>query len=155
MRWRLIISILFIGIVAFAIESCEENGCGKTLLSSYDSHESEKMTGDCMNCHSPNGGAGSCFRIGGTAYDSILSDSSVQNSIVKIYSQPNGAGELITTMQVDRSGNFYTTSPVSFGSGLYPAIISGTGHIRYMPQSTVTGACNSCHGVTYPKIWAD
>ena len=108
-----------------------------------------------MDCHSPNGGAPGCFRVGGTAFDSIAEDSAVQNAIVKLYTQPNGAGELIATMQVDQSGNFYTTSPVSFSNGLYAAIISGQGKVRYMPTPAITGSCNSCHGVINPKLWAD
>jgi len=108
-----------------------------------------------MDCHSPNGGASAgCFRVGGTAYDSIPGDSAVQNSVVKLYTQPNGGGELVVTLQVDQSGNFFTTSPVSFGNGLYPAIISKTG-TRYMPTPAVSGACSSCHGVINNKIWAD
>ena len=139
----------------FIIESCEQNGCGKTEISSYNSHESKKMTGDCMGCHSPNGGAGAgCFRVGGTAFDSIPGDSDVKNSVVKLYTQPNGAGELVATLQVDASGNFYTTSPVSFANGLYPAIISPAG-TRYMPSPAITGACNSCHGVANANLWAD
>lgn len=155
MKRNIIISLLFIGFMAFVIQSCEENGCGKSYVSSYGSHESSKMKGDCMGCHSPNGGAGAgCFRVGGTAFDSIPGDSSVRNSVVKLYTQPNGGGELVVTLQVDSSGNFYTTSPVSFANGLYPAIVSKKG-TRYMPSPAITGACNSCHGVINANLWAD
>jgi len=113
------------------------------------------MVGNCMDCHSPNGGASAgCFRIGGTAFDSIPADSAVKNALVKLYTQPNGGGDLVVTLQVDKSGNFYTTSPVSFANGLYPAIISSAG-TRYMPNAAVTGACNSCHGVANANLWAD
>jgi hypothetical protein len=156
MKRNLTIALILLAFSAFVIESCEENGCSKSEISTFDSHESGKMVGDCMGCHSPNGGSGAgCFRIGGTAFDSIVGDSSVNNAIVKLYTQPNGGGELVATLQVDRSGNFYSTAPISFGNGLYAAIVSGQGNIRYMPAATVTGACNSCHGVVNAKLWAD
>ncbi len=151
---------IFIGLIltvfsAFVIQSCEENGCSKGYDSNAEGDESKKMVGDCMNCHSPNGGAGGCFRVGGTAFDSISGSGATQGAVVKLYTQPNGAGDLIITLTVDRSGNFFTTTPVAFGNGLYPMIISGTGIKRYMPNPTTIGACNSCHGSINPKIWAD
>ncbi len=155
MKKRLLISLLLFMSFAFIVESCKENGCSRALVSTYQAHETDKMTGDCMGCHSPNGGGTGCFRVGGTAFDSIPADSAVKNAIVKLYTQPNGGGELVVTLQVDKSGNFYTTSPVSFANGLYPAIVSGQGNIRYMPNATITGACNSCHGVVNNTIWAD
>jgi hypothetical protein len=155
MKRNIVIGLVVCIFSVFIIQSCEEGGCSKSEISSYSSNESKKMTGDCMGCHSPNGGANAgCFRVGGTAYDSIAGDSAVQNAIVKLYTQPDGGGEVVATLQVDQSGNFYTTSPISFANGLYAAIISKTG-TRYMPNPTVTGACNSCHGVVNNKIWAD
>jgi len=154
MKRKIIIASVFSFCALLFIESCEDNGCSKTEVSSFNANESKKMTGNCMGCHSPNGGGSGCFRVGGTAFDSIPGDSAVQNAVVKLYTQPDGGGELVVTLQVDQSGNFYTTSPVSFGSGLYPAIISSAG-TRYMPNATVTGACNSCHGVANAKLWAD
>jgi hypothetical protein len=155
MKRNLFVLLGFIVFSICVIESCNENGCGKTYTSSYTSSESKKMTGNCMGCHSPNGGAGAgCFRVGGTAFDSIPGDSAVQNAIVKLYSQPDGGGELVATLQVDKSGNFYTTSPISFANGLYCAITSKTG-TRYMPAACVNGACNSCHGTLNAKLWAD
>ncbi|HTA27756.1 MAG TPA: hypothetical protein VK809_08205 [Bacteroidia bacterium] len=155
MKRNIVIGLVISVFSVFLIQSCEESGCGKTEISSYSSSESQKMTGDCMGCHSPNGGANEgCFRVGGTAFDSIPGDSAVQNSIVKLYTQPDGGGELVATLQVDKSGNFYSTSPISFANGLYAAIVSKTG-TRYMPSPAITGACNSCHGVINNKIWAD
>jgi hypothetical protein len=155
MKRNLFIGLVLVSFSAFVIESCEESGCGRSLSSSYHSHESERMTGNCMDCHSPNGGAAAgCFKVGGTAYDSIPADSAVKNSVVKLYTKPDGGGELVVTLQVDQSGNFYTTSPVSFANGLYAAIISKTG-TRYMPAAVLNGSCNSCHGVINAKLWAD
>jgi hypothetical protein len=155
MKWNPVIGFILIVFSAFVIESCEENECNRSLVSSTYSHESQKMVGNCMGCHSPNGGAPGCFRVGGTAFDSLADDSAVQNAVVKLYTQPNGTGELVSTMQVDQSGNFYSTSPISFAQGLYPAIISGSGIVRYMSSAAVNGSCNSCHGAINAKLWAD
>jgi hypothetical protein len=155
MKRNIIIAAIFGLCTILFIGSCVQSGCSKSEVSSFNSNESKKMVGDCMGCHSPNGGAGAgCFRVGGTAFDSIPADSSVQGSVVKLYTQPNGGGELVVTLQVDQSGNFYTTSPVSFANGLYAAIVSKTG-TRYMPTPVVTGSCNSCHGVINANLWAD
>ncbi len=154
MKRNLVIGVVLIVFSAFVVQSCEQSGCGNAHTSSYNAHESQKMTGNCMGCHNPNGGGSGCFRVGGTAFDSIPGDSAVRNAVVKLYTQPNGGGELVVTLQVDQSGNFYTTSPVSFANGLYPAITSTTG-TRYMPSAAFTGACNSCHGVTNANLWAD
>jgi cytochrome c553 len=154
MKRKIVIALLLSFGLILIIVSCKQSGCSNSHVSTYNSHESQKMTGNCMGCHSPNGGGSGCFRVAGTAFDSIPGDSAVKGAIVKLYTQPNGMGELIVTLQVDSSGNFYTTSPVSFGNGLYPAIISKTG-TRYMPTATITGACNSCHGVANASLWAD
>ena len=155
MKRNLIIGSIFLVFSIFVIASCNENGCSKALISSFHSHESEKMKDNCMDCHSPNGTAGGCLRIGGTAFDSIPGDNATQNAVVKLYTQPLGGGELVVTLQVDRNGNFFTTEPVNFGSGLYAAIVSGQGAVRYMPTPTTNGSCNSCHGPINAKLWAD
>lgn len=154
MKRNILIAILLLFGITLIVASCEQSGCNESHVSTYNSQEDKKMTGNCMGCHSPNGGGSGCFRVGGTAFDSIPSDSAVTSAVVRLYTQPNGGGELIVTLPVDKSGNFYTTSPVSFGSGLYPAITSITG-TRYMPTATITGACNSCHGVINASLWAD
>lgn len=155
MKRNIVIGLILFGFSTFVVQSCVESGCGKSMEGDTYGEDGERMVGNCMDCHSPNGGAGGCFRIGGTAYDSIPGDSATLGAVVKLYTQPFGGGDLIMTLRVDLSGNFYTTSPVSWGNGLYPMIISGTGIKRYMPNPTTIGACNSCHGNINPKIWAD
>lgn len=150
--------ILFFACIATAgtlvIQSCKENGCGggEDKVSSFDSHESRRMKGNCMSCHGPNGSAGGCFSVAGTVYDS-LTDSVANNALVMLYTQPNGGGSLVATLEVDRSGNFYTTSPINMANGLYPAVAYTNGKSLYMPLAIYSGQCNSCHGSVNPKIW--
>lgn len=124
---------------------------GGSQASSFSSSESSGMQGNCMNCHTANGNAEGNFSVAGTAYDSL--GAVANNAIVKLYTQPKGGGTLVATIQVDRNGNFYTTSPINMAGGLYPAISYTGGNNIYMPIATTSGACNSCHGVSYPKIW--
>lgn len=154
MKRNILIASALVLCAAFIIESCERSECSDSHVSTYNAHESKKMVGNCMGCHNPNGGGSGCFKVAGTAFDSIPGDYDVKNAVVKLYTQPNGMGELVVTLQVDSSGNFYTTSPISFGNGLYPSITSPSG-TRYMPSPTITGACNGCHGVVNANLWAD
>ncbi|MBP7389090.1 MAG: hypothetical protein KA841_01725 [Chitinophagales bacterium] len=104
-----------------------------------------------MNCHKDGGSGEGCFTIAGTTYNS--SGSSIySNAIVKLYTQPNGLGSVVATLQGDSKGNFHTTESVDFGSGLYPVVINTLGQCVYMSSAVTQGACNSCHGATQPRI---
>lgn len=167
---KLMLGILLIGSTVMMIQSCEVNGCSRGDMSSNGQggngnaqtqnqdgggDGSDQMSGNCMNCHGPNGNGEGCFTVGGTVYDSTQSVRN-PNAVVMFYTLPNGRGQLVATLDVDGSGNFYTTAVISFGSGLYPAVASKTSSkVQYMPTSTVSGACNSCHGITNAKIWVN
>lgn len=154
MKKRMALGILTVLSTVIFIQSCEVNRCSYAdMVSGTDGDESKKMKGNCMNCHGPNGSGKGCFIIAGTVYDSTQT---VVNSdaVMMFYTQPNGGGQLVATLDVDRSGNFYTTALINFSNGLYPAIVSKiSGKVSYMPTSTVSGACGSCHGVTNARIW--
>jgi hypothetical protein len=154
MKKKVLLILCIAGIIAMLVQSCEVNGCSKgTLISNINSKESEKMKGDCMNCHGPNGNGKGCFTIGGTVYDSLQLNSN-SNAVIMFYTQPNGRGQLVATLDVDRSGNFYTTSIINFGNGLYPAVASKSDNsVQFMPSATLNGNCGSCHGIVNAKIW--
>lgn len=152
---KLFVAVMAIGAVAMFIQSCEVNGCSRGNMSSNgrSRKDGERMKGNCMTCHGPNGNGSGCFTIGGTVYDSTQTIPN-NNAVINFYTQPNGQGQLVATLDVDGSGNFYTTSVINFGSGLYPAVSSKTTNkVLYMPQSTVNGSCGSCHGILNPPIW--
>lgn len=140
---------LFLGLLL--INSCEKHGCGPTNISATNSHESHNMGQNCMNCHINGGEGKGCFLAAGTVYDNTASNI-YANATVRLYSQPNGAGSIVATIQGDAKGNFYTTANIDFGSGLYPSVTNSSGQTMYMSSSTTTGACNSCHGVSQAKI---
>ncbi|MGD8567852.1 MAG: hypothetical protein PVJ39_07175 [Gammaproteobacteria bacterium] len=111
------------------------------------SHTDARSGQDCMSCH-----AG--YTIAGTVYDLGL-ESFYPDATLNFYTEPNGGGRLVDTLEVDGNGNFYTTDNINFGTGLYPVIESSDGNdLQYMPASTLNGACNSCHGVSEIPIYS-
>jgi len=154
MKRKVLLILCIAAISAMFVQSCEVNGCSKgTLISGVNNHESQKMKGNCMECHGPNGNGKGCFMIAGTVYDSLELNTNA-NAVIMLYTQPNGGGQLVATLDVDQSGNFYTTAIVNFGNGLYPAIVSKKDNsTQFMATPTVIGACGSCHGVLNAKIW--
>ena len=156
MKSRFITLLFFMSISVILIESCkkkeDEGNENETKISSFGDTESHNMGQNCMSCHKSGGTGEGWFNVAGTVYDSLKTNT-YPNTIIKLYSEPNGAGMLKHTIQVDGKGNFYTTANIDFGSGLYPAVVSNSG-VKYMSSATTTGTCVSCHGVSTDKIWA-
>ena len=98
---------------------------------------------DCLQCHRSGGGAPT-WTLAGTVYrnDGVTS---YPGATVRLTTGPNATGDVVLTLTTDGSGNFYTSSSVDLGAGLYPDV-SGTDGVRVaMPTTVPTGACNSCH----------
>ena len=111
------------------------------------SHTDDRRGSDCTTCHEG-------YTISGTVFDLGL-ENYYADATLYFYSEPNGAGRLVETIEVDSNGNFYTTRPVNFGAGLYPVIASADGvDLQHMANSTTNGACNGCHGVTTLPIFS-
>jgi len=155
MMIKRILTYLTIMIIALLLfESCEkeENESNEQMTSSYNETESHNMGQNCMNCHVQGGDGEGWFVVAGTVYDS-LKTSTLPNATVKLYSGPNGTGNLVTTIEVDGLGNFYTTTSINFGEGLYTSAKGNTTTI-HMNTRVTTGNCNSCHGASVDRIWA-
>jgi hypothetical protein len=133
--------------------SCENEDGSETKISKYNSNESHNAGLNCMNCHKQGGEGEGRFVVAGTVYDSQKAVT-YPNATVRLYSGPNGTGDLKYTIQVDALGNFYTTEDISFGDGLYPSV-QGDVQTKYMQTSLSTGQCNSCHGSTVDRIWTE
>jgi hypothetical protein len=91
---------------------------------------------DCTICHS--------FTLAGTAY---RSDGATvyAGATIKVTSLANGGGTALATLTSDASGNFYASTPVAFGSGVYVSATGTTGVTRAMTGAITSGACNRCH----------
>ncbi len=111
------------------------------------SHTDDRRGSDCMTCHTG-------YTIAGTVYDLGL-ENFYADATLYFYTEPEGGGRLVETLEADANGNFYTTLPVTFDTGLYPVIESSDGiDHQYMPSSTTTGSCNSCHGISVLPIYS-
>lgn len=146
--------MLIIGVI-FAIASCEKEheiedndstapvtGTTNPTANLGSSHNTGK---NCLSCHK--------FSVGGSVYKSNLA-STYPGSVVKLTTQANGAGTVVATLTTDNSGNIHTSSSISFGTGLYVSA-TGSAGTKYMASPITSGACNSCHGGSTSKIWAE
>lgn len=100
---------------------------------------------NCLACHR--------FSVGGSVYKKDLT-STYPGSVVKLTTQPNGAGTVVATMTTDKSGNIRLSSSISFGSGLYVGI-TGSAGTQYMKAAITSGGCNACHGNTTSRAWTE
>ena len=91
---------------------------------------------DCTSCHS--------FTAAGTVYKP---DGTTVNpgAIVRLTTQSAGGGTVVASLTADGSGNFYTSTPIGFGSGLYVTATNSAGSSRAMGATITSGACNRCH----------
>jgi len=151
MKVRKIIPIIFILISSSIFTACEDEDGDEIKISYYDGTESHRAGEDCMNCHNYGGSGEYWFQIAGTVYDSTLTNI-YPSATVKLYSEPNGGGELKNTIEVDALGNFYSTEQIDFGNGLY-ALVQGDELNKNMLSAITTGRCNSCHGNSQNVIW--
>jgi len=140
-------------LIMVVLLSCEKENGNETKISTYNSSDSHNTGQNCMNCHTSGGEGEGVFEVAGTVYDSQKTNT-YPNATVRLYSGPDGTGDLIATIQVDQLGNFYSTEGINFGSGLFVSV-QGETQTRYMPTSLTTGACNSCHGSSVGRIWTE
>ncbi len=152
MKKNIAIGLIALSVVSFTIISSCKKEENETKISSHNSDESHNAGQNCMNCHRSGGEGEGNFTVAGTIYDST-GTSVNPNGTVKIYSHPNGNGNVLATIEVDAKGNFYTTESIDLSSGTYPSITGASGSTRDMPDITTSGACNSCHGVSQARIW--
>jgi hypothetical protein len=151
MKLRNIILAIVIS-VSFSIISCE-GVINEKNISAHNNDESHNMGRNCMDCHKKGGQGKGWFIVAGTVYD-YNSDSEARspNGTVYLYSDKERKS-LVATIEVDNLGNFYNTDNISFGSGLYPTVVSISNDTRNMTSSITQGACNGCHNVTTYKIF--
>ena len=146
----ILFSFLFLAF-GLSINSCKKNGSCKQKNVSTNSEDSHNSGKNCMQCHTSGGEGEGCFNAAGSMFSST--GSALPGGTVQFYTSPNGGGSLKYTVNVDQSGNFYTTDNMTL-TGLYPVAVGPNGTSKYMGSSISSGACNSCHGNTTGKIWS-
>lgn len=140
---RKLFAVLVFGmaIVLFACEEEEEVDGQSTLTET--SHNTGK---NCMGCHK--------FTAAGSVYNKSMS-AAFPGAVVKLTSQANGAGSVLGTFTVNKSGSFYTSNSINYGSGIYVSVTGSSGKVKHMSSAITTGACNSCHGTSASKVWVE
>lgn len=136
-RLALLIVPLTIGLIA-----CEDDDT-KLLESRNGDVGSHNAGANCSECHNSN--QVTVFSVSGTVFQDDLRNTA-PNGKIMLYSEADGSGSLIKTIEVDANGNFYTTAGIDFTQPVYPVAESAQGAAMYMPQTATSGACNSCHG---------
>jgi len=143
--------IIFAFFTAIAIFSCQH--VSGTFVSTHGSRAGSSMQGNCIDCHKTGATEGG-FIIGGSVF---TTDGSTRNPNGTVYLHtlaPGAAGvdSIVATVEIDGVGNFYTTHSYDLSKGVYPSVTSSSGNKVFMTQSTTSGACNSCHGVSTAVI---
>lgn len=108
-------------------------GSSTTLGSSHNAGR------DCTSCHGFTV-AGTVYRSGGTGV--------YPGAVVRLTTGSGGSGTVVATLTADATGNFYTTTPIAFASGLYTTITGTSGTLSPMTAAITSGACNRCHTST-------
>lgn len=151
------VALILVGVFLFlAVYSCESTNSGtggNEVISAYNSSKSHRTGENCMSCHVSNGSGDGIFSVAGTVYDEGLS-SPLPNSTIRIYSTPDGDSDPLYVIEVDAKGNFYTTENIDFGDGLYTSVQGPSSEI-FMESTITNGSCNSCHGISTDRIWAE
>lgn len=148
-RFRLILSVAMLGFVVFI--SCEKSkGCGEVNVSKAGSNDSHNFGNNCMKCHTYQGEGKGCFYVAGSVKNAALTNNASGGQVL-FYTEPNGAGSLKHSMDIDSKGNFHTTESFDV-TGLYPAIKTSSGTL-YMGASLVSGSCNNCHGSSTSSLY--
>jgi len=144
----IVLTLIYLG--AFTIISCEKEGGNETKISSNNSNQSHNNGQNCMTCHTSGGSGEGWFTAAGSVYNT--NGTIANGGKVYLYTEPNGAGGLVETIEIDKKGNFYTTKEISFTAGVYPKVESSSGDVKFMGTKLNTGSCNSCHGSSQINI---
>ena len=102
---------------------------------------------NCLSCHSD-------FKMAGSVYNKSL-NASFPGAKIKVTTQANGGGTVLSSLTSDASGNFHTGSSINFGTGVFVSVEGTSGTVKNMNSAITSGACNSCHGSSTSKIWTE
>ena len=141
---RRLFAMAFILMVVMIVSCSEDSESEDDGVSYGSSHNTGK---NCLSCYSS-------FKLAGSVYNQALT-SAYAGAKIKVTSQANGAGTVLATLTSDNTGNFHTSNSISFGSGGYVSVEGTSGTVKYMTSAITSGACNSCHGSSTSKAWAE
>jgi hypothetical protein len=136
--------IFFIGFISMLVLAVS---CEKESENENEGNGSHNAGKNCLSCHTN-------FKMAGSVYGKSLS-SAYSGATINVTSQANGAGTVLATLTSDSNGNFHTGSTINFGTGVFVSVKGTSGTVKSMNATVTSGACNSCHGSSASKMWAE
>jgi len=133
-----------IALVMTALALCLVFSCEHEDEGDETSHNTGQ---NCLGCHSE-------FKLAGSVYNTALT-TPLSGVLIKVTSEPDGAGTVLATLTSDSKGNFHTSDNLNFGTGVYVSAEGASGTVTFMEEAITSGACNACHGSSASKLWAE
>jgi hypothetical protein len=127
--------------IALSVAACGGNSASSPSAPTATTSGTTSGTGshnagrNCLSCHG--------FTAAGTAYRSD-GTTPYPGAVIRL-TTASGGGTTVATLTADPSGNFYTSSAISFGTGLYVTATGTGGAATSMTTALTSGACNNCH----------
>ena len=154
---RNLIILIFAIVFMTALIGCEKDNHSENesnISKNYD-NKSHKTGNDCMECHVKGGTGEGWFSVAGTVYDSLQTTTN-PNGLIKLFTSPASPEDLISTIEMDALGNFFTTEPINLESGLFVSVFNSSGKSKSMVSPVYSGSCNSCHdGISIDRVWVE
>lgn len=146
-------SVIMLIATQFMLASCESE---ESEVSRKGAKESHRAGEDCMVCHVAGGGGEGVFTVAGTVYQMNAPSKVLPNTLVRLTTEAEGAGDIIASIEVDALGNFYTPAKIEWGDGLYTDVVSDNSTTSMFTKlAEADGACSRCHGDTRNIILAE
>jgi hypothetical protein len=143
---RLNLTITLLCSLSLVIISCshydELQSNGDVSSANGNSHNAGR---NCMQCHhdSKNEASEKWWYVAGSIAGAQ------KGGVVQLWTERNARGNLLLSLPIDQSGNFYTEKIIDFKGGYYPIIIHGTDTLKMLEQvngASLSRSCNDCHG---------
>jgi len=125
-----------VAATALSVLACGGSSPSSPTTPSGTTSSSHNAGRNCLSCHS--------FTAAGTAYKSD-GTTAYAGAIVRLTTASGGGGTVVAALTADTSGNFYTSSVINFGTGLYATATGTGGAVTPMGPAITSGACNNCH----------
>lgn len=142
-------------MLLFGLSACDESSDINAPL-----QEESSLTGNshnagqnCLRCHNKPNRNTPVFTVAGTIYDRAEPAQPYAGTTVNLYSDGQN-NNLLLSIKVDQSGNFYSKQAIDFNNTVYAEVVSAIGTIAKINPAP-HGDCNKCHDHgNEPRIFA-
>ncbi|MDO9255493.1 MAG: hypothetical protein Q7U54_08280 [Bacteroidales bacterium] len=112
-----VLSFYFMPVLTSCGDNSSDSDTEGSSLTGSSSHNTGK---NCLGCHS--------FKAAGSVYSQALT-SVYSGAAIKFTSASNGTGTILATLTSDRTGNYYTSNSISFGTGNHVSVTETVGTV--------------------------